>query len=58
MEGIVHRIMQYSENVQAEMITQFIPSLFLYLLNQTIDCKTSVTQSLSQRKQMIYKLNQ
>lgn len=58
MEGTVHRIMQYSENVQAEMVTQFIPSLFLHLLNQSMDRKTSVTENLNQCMQVIYKSNQ
>lgn len=58
MEGTVHRIIQYCENVQAAMVTQLIPSSFLYLLNQTMNCKISVTKSLNPHKQAIYKLNQ
>lgn len=50
--------MCYSENVQAEMVTEFIPSSFLHLLNETMGCMTSVTESLNQCKQMIYKSNQ
>lgn len=50
--------MQYSGSVQAEMVTEFIPSSFLYLLNETMGFKTSVTEGLNQCKQMIYKSNQ
>lgn len=57
MEGTVHRIMQYPENIQAEMVTQLIPSSSLYLLNQTMNCKISVTKSLNPHKQSTNQIN-
>lgn len=49
---------EHSENAQAKTGERFIPSSCLYLLNQIMDCKTSVPESLNQHKQIIYKSNQ